>query len=248
VDINGQGQVIGNSPTAAGQEHAYLWANGVMTDLGTLGGDVTTVKDINDRGQIVGYSQAPDGRYHAFLWENGVMADLNLSPAPYYSEAAAINENGQVAGTYRLIGGQAAGFLWQNGLVIELSDERWDLLRLDGLNANGQIVGYRGDSSSARAFLWSAGRLRDLDAPELGAACPAVINDAGVIALALAGGENGAGPPRAAIWSGGVFIPLSTLGGEYPSCANAINNAGRLAGQSSPGLGVIHAVLWEIVE
>ena len=37
-DINPRGQVVGGSSTASGEEHAFLWENGVITDLGTLGG------------------------------------------------------------------------------------------------------------------------------------------------------------------------------------------------------------------
>lgn len=37
-DVNDAGQVVGLSTTGAGETHAFLWENGVMTDLGTLRG------------------------------------------------------------------------------------------------------------------------------------------------------------------------------------------------------------------
>ena len=37
-DINASGQVVGTSYRADGNERAFFWQNGVMTDLGTLGG------------------------------------------------------------------------------------------------------------------------------------------------------------------------------------------------------------------
>ena len=36
--INGSGQIVGTSVTASGQTHAFLWQEGAMIDLGTLGG------------------------------------------------------------------------------------------------------------------------------------------------------------------------------------------------------------------
>ena len=38
--INEHRQIVGSSETAAGETHAFLWENGHMTDLGTLGGDI----------------------------------------------------------------------------------------------------------------------------------------------------------------------------------------------------------------
>jgi probable HAF family extracellular repeat protein len=42
--INPTGQVVGNSLTATGQTHAFLWDNGKMTDLGTLAVATVTPK------------------------------------------------------------------------------------------------------------------------------------------------------------------------------------------------------------
>ncbi len=37
--INDSGQIVGGSYTSSGDYHAFLYANGAMADLGTLGGD-----------------------------------------------------------------------------------------------------------------------------------------------------------------------------------------------------------------
>jgi probable HAF family extracellular repeat protein len=66
--INNRGQVVGYSTTASGEYHAFLWEDGEMTDLGTLGGAYSVAYGINSRGQVVGYSASASGENHAVLW------------------------------------------------------------------------------------------------------------------------------------------------------------------------------------
>ena len=57
-DINGSGQIVGQTETACGQR-AALWQNGTVTDLGTLGGDTSAAFGINESGHVVGQAQLP---------------------------------------------------------------------------------------------------------------------------------------------------------------------------------------------
>jgi len=61
--------------------HAFLWQDGVMTDLGFLPGRPTSFADgINNQGQVIGVSQDANGDDFSsvpFLWQNGVITDLN---------------------------------------------------------------------------------------------------------------------------------------------------------------------------
>ncbi|WP_054698182.1 HAF repeat-containing protein [Geotalea toluenoxydans] len=75
--INEKGQVMGRSSTSSGEPHCFFWENGVMTDLGTLGGgDYCEPRAINNKGQVVGTSVTSSGALHGFIWQDGVMTDL----------------------------------------------------------------------------------------------------------------------------------------------------------------------------
>lgn len=75
--MNDFGQVVGSSDTANGQTHAFLYSNGTLYDLGTLGGSFSEARAINNTGQVVGLSTLANGQQRAFLYENGTMYDIN---------------------------------------------------------------------------------------------------------------------------------------------------------------------------
>src|SRR5438094_977301 len=92
--INARGQVVG---FGAGF-HAFLWDNGMTTDLGTLpgGSQFSEAWAVNAQGQVVG--NTTDFNRHAFLWQKGVMSDLGTLPGRNESAATGINSRGQVVG------------------------------------------------------------------------------------------------------------------------------------------------------
>lgn len=107
IGINDLGDVVGNASTAElMHNHAFLYAGGVMIDLGTLPGDgYAYANDINNGRQVVGNSF---GSGRAFFWEDGSMVQLDtlLDPALGWTvtDAYAINDASQIAGTACLDG------------------------------------------------------------------------------------------------------------------------------------------------
>jgi probable HAF family extracellular repeat protein len=176
--INNHNQVVGwASPTQATPcepgvpcppppSHAALWDNGIMQDLGTLGGENSQATAINERGQVVGWSTLPDGSRHAFFWDNGAMHDLGaVGLFPTYrrvglvvSSSVAINERGQVIGN-RPEGG---AFLWGDGV-----NQPLPLDFATGINNRGQVVGWlmqpdAGGVLKLQAALWEDGVVTQL--------------------------------------------------------------------------------------
>lgn len=129
-DVNDAGQVVGEAlPTAGVPLHGFLYQNGTMRDLGTLGGngEATVATAINNRGVITGFSQNRAGHTDAFLWRNGIMRDLgSLSPDFRYrsSSGADVNDAGTVVGTASIPGGTyntQVGFVWKDGAMRDLN-------------------------------------------------------------------------------------------------------------------------------
>jgi probable HAF family extracellular repeat protein len=171
--INQAGDVAGYEWSSGGVEHAFLWRNGVLTDLGTLGGANSIAFGINDADQVVGQSEtgAVDANgyaiTHAFLWQNGVLTDLGTLGGPY-SGAHGINNLGQVVGTGTTgtvddYGNTIYGsFLWQNGVMTDLGVSSSSAA---AINDAGQVAGtsyYFTDPAysylpNTLAYRWQAG-------------------------------------------------------------------------------------------
>ncbi|MBN1347562.1 MAG: HAF repeat-containing protein [Phycisphaerae bacterium] len=78
-------------------ERAFVWFAGIMTELGTLGGDSSEAWAISDTGKIVGASETIEGDWHAFLWQSLSMTDLGTLGGDN-SFAYGVNSAGLVVG------------------------------------------------------------------------------------------------------------------------------------------------------
>jgi len=102
--LNDAGEVAGVATFPNRPFDAYVWRNGLATDLGAVGNDgCSWAHAMNARGQIVGQSFACDGStVRSFLWENGSMVDLNALVPPGSTlqlvDTQAINDRGEIAG------------------------------------------------------------------------------------------------------------------------------------------------------
>src|SRR5438034_403707 len=221
--VNEAGQVVGWSQGSYPDPiHAFVWENGTMTDLGTLGGSTARAYDINDKGQVVGVSSTSSGLNHAFLWEDGTMTDLGTLGGPD-SYAYGLNNRGDVVGSTTGAAGRSRARRWKDGTRTDLGAREGYTSSAFAISDVGQIVG----TSNEHAILWENGTMRDL-----GNTNAFDVNDEGQI---VGWGLARSGQFTAVLWTTPFPPPLTSLTrlgqlGVVVTVATAINPAGQVVG------------------
>jgi probable HAF family extracellular repeat protein len=170
--VNATGDVVGYQQPQGFNYTAFLWHDGHLTDLGSLGGGVSYATAINDAGVVVGYSWGSKNAARAFRYQDGTMVALGILPDVVYSaQANAVAPDGTAVGVNELNDGTSRSVpcLWR-----PRSTRAEELPTLPGggrtaapygINAAHDIVGTaRNKKGSMHAALWHDGAVYDLNA------------------------------------------------------------------------------------
>jgi probable HAF family extracellular repeat protein len=137
---------------------AFLWSNGTIKDLGTLGGDGSQGVAINRSGEIVGTATTKAGSVDAFLWNGGKsLVDIGTwTPA-------GISDTGQAAGECFNASGPC---FYSNGTLSQLPNPTTFPSKGCGvvaINNTSQVLGSCSDTSgNAHVVVWQNGTASDL--------------------------------------------------------------------------------------
>ncbi len=251
IAINNRGTATGFSDTSIPDpnclidclvNHAFVWKDGITTDLGPLpGGASSFAYWVNSSGLIVG--QSLNGlidlltgfpEEHGVLWRNGQIIDLGTLGGTQ-SNANAINDYDQVVG----------GAL--NAIPDPFAGST--LTGVSSLGSFAQTYIFAPATTQTHAFLWSGGKIQDLGTlggPDSNAL---VVNDAGQVAgisfINFIANPSGVPTLDPFLWDRGQMIDLGNFGGTsgFPTW---LNNSGQLVGVSNlPGDQTFHPFLWD---
>jgi len=274
--INDRGEAVGMSETSVpdpdGEDvcgfgtrltcSPFLWRNGHMSALPTVGGNNGQASAINNRGQIAGYAETsvvdsgcpPYKTTLGVLWNKGKAQPLPTVGSDPDGIAFGINNRGQAVGYSGTCTTALHAVMWENGTAVVLPDLGYPRSNIAfAINNRGQIAGKvrTADGTTYVAALWqSDGTLTNLGIlPGDFAAFATGINSRGqVVGNNFDSSFNWS---HGFIWQNGAMTDLNTLipadSNLFIISASNINERGQISGMatvvSGPHTGDIHAYL-----
>jgi probable HAF family extracellular repeat protein len=234
--ITNTGLIAGNYQNPAGQYRAFLWQEGVVQDLGSLGG-TTQVGAINEQGVMAGLSVNSQNQQRAVRIDSSGITDLGGAAGATASVANDINALGWIVGNSMVPSGSSSAYralLWRNGGMTALgslvaggqADAR-------AVSDSGYVVGWATNAENRqRAFRWTeSGGMIDLGSLySIGWSFGLDVNIHGTVVGASLSQDG----QRAFMWtpqSGMQALPIPA--GFLEAWAFGINNAGQVVGYST---------------
>jgi probable HAF family extracellular repeat protein len=243
--INDAGTIVGSAGVPGDSEatHAFVYRDGVMTDLGVYPGyDSSDAVGVNNHGQIVGNSS--NAIYNkVFIYKNGLFRHVPAPAGAVNIYAGGINEGGDVTGTLQLPTDHLHAFVYHAGTSVDLGT----LGNLPNgesagvaINDRGQIAGWSsGIGFRSHAVLITDGQMKDLgtipaDDPFATSVATGVDQRGWVVGMS----DDGGGTTYAFLHDGRKTLDLNQLLDKrtrrawHLESAQSINKAGEITGMA----------------
>ena len=262
--INDPGQAVGMSETSVPDPNGedvcgfgthltcdpFIWQNGVMSALPTVGGNNGQASAINNSGQVAGYAEngiadstCPQGITNFMvdlpvMWTNGVAMALPTINGGPDGVAFGINNRGQAVGYSGTCTSASYAVVWENGVAHQLPDLGTPGGIAFAINNHNQAVGQAVNADgTALATIWQNHKVAALGGgvlvPGDVASFATGINDQG---QAVGSSFNSKGWSHGMLWQNGRAIDLNTV---FPASSNlyvvnagSINESGQIAGMA----------------
>lgn len=263
--INASNTVVGESSIVGAYSdiHAFAFQNGNIADLGTLGGTYiggySSAHGINTSGEIVGessLSMLDRNTTHAVLYSTAGKKDLGVLGGNY-SSASAINDSGEIVGESAVIAGGATNihaFLYSNNALRDLGTLGGDYSSANAINNSGVVAGEAdlliNGVTNLHAFVWNNGAFIDLGTFGGVSSSALGINSFGHV---VGYSYDAYSTSWAFLYDGAKVINLfdqipANSGWTNLTSADAINDAGQIAGSGLLTNGAYHAFLLKPIQ
>ena len=170
-DINDSGDVVGYSKIDRRTVHAFLYRNGSLLDIGSLGLE-SGAHGINNHGEIVGSSKNRLANFRAFHWQNGEMKDLGTLGGES-AHARGINDNSWIVGNSQTSRGEQHAFVYRDGNMSDLNDlidtaDGWIITDAHRISNRNQIAAVASRNGLKHAVLLSPVELKFVEGIDQG--------------------------------------------------------------------------------
>jgi probable HAF family extracellular repeat protein len=192
MGINNSGTIVGALPNATGST-PFVYRDGILQDLGNLGGRFGQAISINNQGTVVGSTQIANGNTRGFIYKDGVMTELGTFGGAI-SMASGINNSGTIVGSAQDSTGRFIAFMTDESGVLRPFLDLQGNQGAAAINERGDIVG----SVNGVGYLYSNGEVTLLQDPDWWFLIPTSINNRGQIV--------GTGNRRGGPFTGEAFL------------------------------------------
>jgi len=278
--INDPGQAVGMSETSVPDPNGedvclfgthltcspFLWQNGTMVALPTVGGNNGQASAINNSGQVAGYAEngiadstCPQGIENFMvdlpvMWDKGIAMALPTINGDPDGVAFGINNRGQAVGYSGTCTAANYAVVWENGTATKLQDLGDPGGIAFAINSHNQVVGQAVNSEgTALATIWqnhTVAALGGLVSGDVSSFATSINNRGQVVGSSFDSRGNWS---RGLLWQNGMMIDLNTV---FPASSNLfvvsasnINESGQIAGMAvdmaglNAGRTIVHAFL-----